>query len=190
MDTGVFMLWLLLTIIAIRLQLHPSVTTATLARTSHCLTQLHTAALSFILLHTTSHSFTNHHTNAQCFTQLHTVSHSSTQLHTASHCLRQLHTVSRFSTQLRIASQSFTLPHIACRLSLSLSPSLFCLCLSVCLSVSVRLSLSVCQWVSLSLLQFKTRFVVSSPTSTRPYPWSSLEPSCITLIRPENIPDH
>ena len=173
------MLWLLLTVTAIRLQLHASVTIATVARTSHCLTQLHTVALSFILLHKTSHSFTHHHINSHCFTQLqHTVSHSSTLLKTASRC----------STQIRIASQSFTLPHIACSVSLFLPPS----SVSVCLSVSVRhsLSLSVGLSLSLFLLQFKTLFVVSSPTSTRPYLWSSLGPSCITLIRPENIPDH
>ena len=136
---------------------------------SHCCTQLHTA----------SHSFTHHHINSHCFTQLqHTVSHSSTLLKTASRC----------STQIRIASQSFTLPHIACSVSLFLPPS----SVSVCLSVSVRhsLSLSVGLSLSLFLLQFKTLFVVSSPTSTRPYLWSSLGPSCITLIRPENIPDH
>ena len=186
------MLWLLLTVIAIRVQLHaPTVLYRSndshlgpnftrLHTASHCCTLLHSASYCFTQLHTASHITTLTHTASHSFTQLHTASHSSTLLHTAPHCLRQLHTAS----QLRIASQSFTLPHIACSVSLFLPPSFVslclslsvCLCLSLCVSVSGSLSLSL----SLSLLQFKTRFVVSSPTSTRPYPWSSLEPSCIS----------
>ena len=160
------MLWLLLTVTAIRLQLHASVTIATVARTSHCLTQLHTVALSFILLHKTSHSFTHHHINSHCFTQLqHTVSHSSTLLKTASSC----------STQIRIASQSFTLPHIACSVSLFLPPS----SVSVCLSVSVRHSLSLSVGLSLSLpftIQDTFRRIVSNfnPPVPVELPWTKL----------------